>query len=663
VAPGATVAVEPVARAEPPSIELQALALSLAAERYADLEEGARALLVKHPRAGVVWQLLGLALSRQGKDALQPLIIAAQCLPEGASVQLNLGNAQARAGRLLEAAASFARALVLDPGFAQAHNNLGEVRFELGDLGEAAACFRRAIRTGPELAEAHRNLGETLLRTGEYADALAACRRAVELAPDDRSTHNSLGSTLARIGQPAEAIVSFSRAIALDPDFVEAHVNLANTLRALGRVEEAVDIYRFALQLRPTFVSAYIELATALRVQTLSAQAEAACKEALRLAPESAEALAVMAELSADQGHFSDAETLFRRAVASDPQCVQAWAGIVRVRRMTPADAAWLEAAQELVQRGLPPQREMTLRFAMGKYFDDIENFSSAFPQFARANELGKRHAPPHERDRLRQSVDLIIRSHDRPWLDVERLQPAEIHRIQPVFIIGMLRSGTTLAEQILASHPSVAGAGELTFWSTQIAARTNTETPQLRPDDAELRSLRRRYLDLLRSAAPPAGVVVNKHPTNFFAVGLIHAAFPQARIIHMQRNPLDTCLSIYFQHLEAANTYAHDLADLADYHRQYRRLMDHWRKVLPSHILLDVPYEELVATPQLWTRRMLDFIEVDWDPRCLEFNRTARTVVTASKWQVRQPMNAASVNRWRSYEPFIGPLMSLVDS
>jgi tetratricopeptide (TPR) repeat protein len=659
-APRPTIAGEPVEGGEPASIELQALAVSLAAARYADLEEEARALLVEHPRAGIVWQLLGLALSKQGKDALQPLMMAAQCLPEDGSVQLNLGNAQARLGRLVEAAASFTRALVLQPGFSQAHNNLGEVRFELGDLGEAAACFRRAIRTMPDSAEAHRNLGETLLRTGEYVEALAVCRRAVELAPDDRSAHNSLGSILARIGQPAEAIVSFNRAIALDPDFVEAHVNLANTLRALGRVEEAVDIYRVALRVSPTFVPAYIELATALRVQTLSAQADAACDEALRLAPGSAEALAVKAELSADQGHFSDAEALFRRAVASDPQCVQAWAGLVRVRRMTLADAAWLEGAQELMERGLPPQREMTLRYAMGKYFDDIGDFSSAFPQFARANELSKAHAPPHDRDQLRQSVDLIIRSHDRSWLHTERLQPAEIHRIQPVFIIGMLRSGTTLAEQILASHPKVAGAGELMFWSTEIAARTNTETPPLQPDDAELGRLRRRYVELLRSVSPTAGVVANKQPTNFFAVGLIHAAFPEARIIHMQRNPLDTCLSIYFQHLEAANTYAHDLADLADYYRQYQRLMDHWRKLLPPRILLDVPYEELVATPQLWTRKMLDFIEVEWDPRCLEFNRTARTVVTASKWQVRQPMNASSVSRWRSYQRFLGPLISL---
>jgi hypothetical protein len=223
-----------------------------------------------------------------------------------------------------------------------------------------------------------------------------------------------------------------------------------------------------------------------------------------------------------------------------------------------------------------------------------------------------------------------------------------------------MLRSGTTLAEQILASHPSVTGVGELTFWSTEIAARTNTELPRLQPDDAELGRLRRRYLDLLPSVSPTADVVVNKHPTNFFALGLIHAAFPQARIIHMRRNPLDTCLSIYFQHLEAANTYAHDLADLADYYRQYQRLMDHWRRLLPAGTLLDVPYEELVATPRLWTHKMLEFVGVGWDPRCLEFNRTARTVVTASKWQVRQPLNAASVNRWRSYERFIGPLFSL---
>jgi hypothetical protein len=227
-----------------------------------------------------------------------------------------------------------------------------------------------------------------------------------------------------------------------------------------------------------------------------------------------------------------------------------------------------------------------------------------------------------------------------------------------------MLRSGTTLVEQILSSHPDVSGAGELSFWSRELARLVDeasaTNAQPLRMEGSRLERARRDYLTLLAHNCDGAARVVDKLPTNFLSLGLIHAAFPRARIINMQRNPLDTCLSIYFQHFEAANTYTHDLEDLADYFRNYQRLMNHWRSVLPVGAMLDVPYEGLVADPPKWTRTLLDFIGVPWNPRCLEFHRTARTVVTASKWQVRQAIDTSSVERWRPYERFIGPLMAL---
>ena len=214
-------------------------------------------------------------------------------------------------------------------------------------------------------------------------------------------------------------------------------------------------------------------------------------------------------------------------------------------------------------------------------------------------------------------------------------------------------RSGTSLAEQILASHPAVFGAGELTFWGRASAIDLS---------DAALVGLSDGYLQLLRHLSADALKVVDKFPTNFLTLGLIHAALPQARIIHMHRNAIDTCLSIYFQHFEAANSYANDLDDLAHYYRQYRRIMQHWRSVLPPSVLLEVPYEGLVTDLQAWTRKMLDFISLPWDPRCLDFHRTERPVVTASRWQVRQRISTASVERWRNYQEFVGPLKSLLD-
>jgi hypothetical protein len=224
----------------------------------------------------------------------------------------------------------------------------------------------------------------------------------------------------------------------------------------------------------------------------------------------------------------------------------------------------------------------------------------------------------------------------------------------RPVFIVGMPRSGTSLTEQILASHPEAYGAGELLYWI--FAADTERAAPAERRA-ATIAELGRAYLDGLATHAPGAPRVLDKLPVNFRNIGLIHAALPSARFIHLERNPLDTCLSIYFQGFSAAHPYATDFGDLAHYYHEYRRLMAHWRAALAPETLLDVPYEGLVDDPEGWSRRMLAHIGLEWDPRCLEFHRNSRPVLTASNWQVRQPISKGSVGRWHRYERYLGPL------
>jgi len=630
------------------------------AGRFAELEAGAWSFLEAQPHSGFAWQLLGLALARQGKDAIQAHAEAVKYQPSDPVAHLNLGNALGRAGHLRDAAASYRRALAIQPGLAEAHNNLADVELELGHLDVALANLQQAVQLRPEFAEAQQNLGKTLLRLGRYAEALDSCKKAVQLAPDSPLAHNSLGNVLARLGEFESAIASFHRSLALQPQLAEAHANLAGALRSTGRLDEAVQGYRVALRIKPDFVEAYAELATSLRLLRLTAEAEATCQQALRIAPGAAAVLVVLGELRADVGRFSQAEDCFKGALSADPQSVEALAGMARIRRMTPEDDDWLRAARGIGQLGLSPQREMILRYAMGKYFDDVADFPAAFANYQRANQLAKRSAPKHDRAHLQRAIDWIIRSQDAAWLR-KRSEAAPQSR-RPVFVVGMLRSGTSLAEQILASHPAVYGAGELTFWSTRLAALLPLVSDSTSPglDAEELSRAGRDFLDRLRAMSAEATRVIDKLPTNFLALGLISAALPGARIIHMQRDPIDTCLSIYFQHFEAVNTYTHDLEDLAHYYRQYRRLMRHWRATLPKDVMLEVPYEKLVADPERWTRRLLEFIDLPWDSRCLDFQRTERAVVTASKWQVRQPINAASIGRWRRYEKLIDPLISL---
>jgi hypothetical protein len=251
-----------------------------------------------------------------------------------------------------------------------------------------------------------------------------------------------------------------------------------------------------------------------------------------------------------------------------------------------------------------------------------------------------------------------MIQFHDAEW--AARILIDSDASARPVFIVGMARSGTTLAEQILASHPAVFGAGELTYWTTADSAEHRSPAHGAAAARASSVGAAADYLKLLKDLSPDALRVIDKMPANFLRLGLIHEALPNARIIHMRRNPIDTCLSIYFQHFKAGHSYADELDDLAHYYGEYLRLMEHWKSRLPEGAILEVAYESLVDDQETWSRKMLQFIGVPWDPRCIDFHRTDRSVMTASKWQVRQKMHRASIERWRNYEKFIGPLLTL---
>jgi tetratricopeptide (TPR) repeat protein len=582
--------------------------------------------------------------------------MAARLLPKDPGAHNNLANALGRLGRLDEAVTHYRRALQLRQDFAEAHNNLGRALLDLGQFDDAAASCRRAAELKPGYSEAHDTLGSAQLALGRVDDALASYRRALEIEPDFAEAHSNLGNVWLELGRIDEALASHRRALMIDPNLAGAHNNLGNCLRSLGKLEDAAASYGRALEINPDFAEAHCNLGVTLRLQGNTAQAQASCSRALEINPRSAAALVALADSNADRGRFAPAEALFRRAISIQPDSPEAWAGLARLRKMTVADAAWLAQAQRIAAKGLPPRHEISLRHAIGKYFDDVQDFDQAFVNFRRANELTSLRRAKHDRARLTRTVDDITRSWDR---NRARPRTGANQSERAVFVVGMLRSGTSLVEQILASHPAIFGAGELTYWGDAWAAHAAS------PANAEmserlLRTLADDYLLSLGKLSERALRVVDKMPTNFPFLGLIHAALPNARIIHMRRHPLDTCLSIYMQPFETAVSYANDLDDLAHYYTEYLRLMDHWRSTLPAHAILDVSYEGLVSDQEAWTRRILEFIGVPWDSRCLDFHRTERTVLTASKWQVRQKLNASSIGRWRHYEKYLGALSNL---
>jgi tetratricopeptide (TPR) repeat protein len=712
---------------EPNATEMARLIAAANSGSPAELERTARNLSARYPQNGAAWKALGVALQMQGKDPLAALEVAAELAPRDAEALRNLGIAQWTAGQIDacmvsfqravalqpdatiydtlggvqrklgraaeavksyrqalalepasaeilnhlgdtlrelrqpdEAAASLKRALMLQPDFAEAHNNLANALMDAGKLAQAVVSYRRAIELRPDVAEMHSNLGKALLDLRQLEAAIESCSRAVALNPALPEAHGNLGNALLDSDRPEQAIASYVRALALKADYPELHNSLANALRSLGRFDEALVHYRRALELRPDYAEAHNNLGVALRLLGRTSEAESSCRRALELEPNSALALAALGEAQADQGQFAEAEALLRRAVEIDPNLAEAWVSIARLRRMTADDADWLAQVQRLLRQPLRPREVISANYALGKYFDDQRDFEHAFSHYQRANELTRLRMPRYDGQRIRREIDQLS-----AFFDAGRMcapGAAATTSVRSIFVVGMPRSGTSLAEQIIASHPAVFGAGELTYWHRAEESLLAEMRAGDIPSDT-LQRLAADYSRLLQRAPPGSQYVVDKMPTNFMALGLIHAALPHARIIHMRRHPIDTCLSIYFQDFGANMAYANDLHDLADFYREYLRLMRHWRTVLPAQTMLDVPYEALVADQEGWSRKMLEFIGLPWDARCLEFHSTRRSVVTASKWQVRQKINSTSVGRWRHYEQHLAPLLPLLST
>jgi Flp pilus assembly protein TadD len=500
------------------------------------------------------------------------------------------------------------------------------------------------------------NRGNKSLAQGAYAEAAALYEEALLIDPLHAETLNNLGSSLSQLGRFMEAEQCFRESIAIKPDYSDPHGNLGILLRVKSDLLGAEASLRRALKLRPNFIEARANLGLTLTFLGRLRDAKACYAKVLKAAPRNVHALFGMGQIASLEGRFEEADTTFRRVMELDPRMSNAWAALTGIRKMTNADSEWLKGAQDMVVSGLHPLDEANLRFAMGKYCDDVNEFDQAFENFKRGNELLKSASEDYDRKKRSRLIDDLIRVYSAAA--ISNIGAPGSSSAKPIFVVGMPRSGTSLAEQIIASHPDAYGAGELLFWEAltlnEPAITQGILSEPIRVKIAE------QYLKILEGCSAKALRVINKAPVNSDFLGIIYSVFPNARVIYMQRHPIDTCLSCYFQQFLTSLNFTLDLSDLVHYYREHQRIMAHWRAVLPPGFILDVPYEELVADQETWSRKMLQFIGLEWDPRCLQFHTNKRQVLTASAWQVRQQIYQSSVARWHNYEKFIGPLKAL---
>lgn len=558
----------------------------------------------------------------------------------------------------------------LRPFVQQATQNLQALELNFYKRVRFANAFRwRLLENGIPAETAHDVTQTLLINTSirlpaiapsaaeETPTTVAAPVARPDRMPKDSGKLNTLGLELIQQGRFAEARKCFVRAIARNPRNAEAMSNLGYLWLLQGRFADAENYYRQALRIRPTDPHIGAQVGLVLVNQGLVEKARAQFDKVLKTSPRCAAALNGLGAVERAVGHFKEAEQLFRRALEADPSLTASLAGIPGTRRMTASDSQWLAQAEQAADAAKSPTDEASLRFAVGKYFNDVGDYSRAFASYQRANTLLKPLAVPYDENEHSRFVNDMTCVYTREALAAAKAVGSSSTR--PIFVVGMPRSGTSLLEQILSSHPAVAGAGELKFWMDAAAAEGAKIRKDLLPQESR-QKLAADYLRTLQARHRDAGHVIDKTPHNADHLGLIHSVFPDARIIHMQRDPIDTCLSCYFQRFTLAHNYKFDLKDLARYYRQHARLMAHWRKVLPAGTLLEVPYEALVSQQESWTRKVLAFLGLEWHVGCLKFDRNPRPVVTASSWQVRQPIYGDSVKRWRHYAKFVAPLREL---
>jgi tetratricopeptide (TPR) repeat protein len=499
---------------------------------------------------------------------------------------------------------------------------------------------KSAAETIPDLLRR----GNKALTGGAYGEARELYLAAVNLDPANPVALNSLGAALFKIGSYVEAERRFRQALSLDSAYAEANCNLGTVLRWMGNVEESEIWLRRALKANPNYVDARISLGFTLTSLGRIRDAKARFEKVLKAAPREADALFGMGLIAKAEGRFADSEALLRRVIEQRPRMAAAWAALVTLRKMTAADSDWLRAAEELLDSGVTPLEQAELRFAIGKYHDDLDEFDEAFSSFEAGNAMLKTSAREYDRKGRESFIDDMVRVYTKDAIAAVGEGGSE--STKPVFVLGMLRSGAAFIEHILASHPSIFGAGEMGFWYTSARAR-EAEVRAGLLDPVIRKTLAEDYLRLLEAHAGDEPRIIDKTTMNSDYMGTIYSVFPRARFIYVQRDPIDACLSCYFQQFGTALNFTMDLSDLAHYYETHRKLFRHWQSVLPADSILVVPYEELVRRPEEWTRKMLHFVGVDWHDQCLSL-------------QVRQNIHTRSVGRWHAYKKHIGPLKAL---
>ena len=675
-------------------------------------EQACKKVLEHYPKALTVYPLLGAALIRQGQaeQALKVYDQAIKLKPDFAEVYNNRGIALQNLGRTKEAIKNYRRAIEFKPDYAEAYYSCGIALQNLGRMEAAIRSYQRAIQLKPDYAKAYFNCGNALKGLGRMEAAIKSYDQAIELKPDYVDACYNRGNALKELGQTAKAIKSYERAIQLKPDYAEAYSNRGNALKELGQMQKALKSYDRAIELKPDYVVAHNNRGTALQemghlkaaiknfaraiqlkpdfaaahlnrgvAQKDLGHSEEAIKNynrAIDLKPDLAEAHNNLGVVFQESGRLDKAVEHYEKALLANPDFAEVYLHISLIKKYSEFDANMHAMEKILNSKESPDRQKVFVGFALGKAFEDLKQYTKSFQCIKKANHL-HRSAYSYSTSNDRAVFNKLKKIFSKEFFAVQDHPGQEPRRnsaakpiFMPIFILGMPRSGTTLVEQILASHPYVFGAGELYTLSEVVnnlcRKKDSGEFPEglAGLDQDDFKRLGPAYLKKLAAyRSNHESYITDKMPQNFLNIGLIKKILPHARIIHCKRDPMGTCFSIFktFFSIKKSHPYAYEMTELGHYYNLYADLMKHWNKMLPGFVY-DIEYENLVMDQEGETRKLLAYCGLPWDDACLAFHKTKRGVATASAVQVRQPMYKDSVELWKQHAKQLEALRKVIN-
>ena len=673
--------------------------------KFAQAERVCRQIIESRPDNADAHNIMGVSLQAQGKgeEAITELRRAVKLAPQAANLHANLGEVLRQNAKLDEAAKELEKAVELDPKNAQALNNLGIIHYEKRKFNEAVGFYRRALENQPNMAEALNNLGNALRVTGDADGAMHAYQEALTYREIYPEAYNNLGTLLQQDNKLPESEHALRKAIAQNPQYIEAYNNLANGLASQKKDVDALRILGDALKFAPKNPQTLLITAKIQMRRNNHVAAEQATRLALQEQPENAEALTILGQVLHETDRYEDAITVLERALKSNPKSPEAlnfygvalksvgrldeardhivkalkmssgmWGGYANLNDLVDfskgVGAELFDQMDTIFESAKNTDTDpfIPLHFAYGKALEDRGEHERALKHYITGGRL-KRAQLEYNEEETFGFFSAIRDAFPKEVFENRKYDGIEDDR--PVFIIGMPRSGSTLVEQILSSHPDVYGAGEVKYLSRALGQMRDRfpslpKFPQMmdKITPAQMDILAKKYLDALSVGADGAKRITDKLLTNYFFVGLIHLLYPKAKFVNTQRDPVDTCLSGFTKLFKDDMPHSYDLQELGRYYGQYRLMMEHWEKVLPKGVLTTVQYEDVVADTEKEAKALIEFIGLDWDPKCVDFHKSNRPVKTASVAQVRKPIYNTSVKRWKKYGAGLQPLADAID-